>query len=200
MYKDPYSVLGVSRAATDEQIKSAYRDLARRYHPDNYTDAEQARLAGEKMKEINEAYDEIRRGRSDTDAPRRQSSEQHSPILAQVRQHIRAGRFDDADGLLGVIPEGERGAEWNFLKGCVLTQKGWYFDAQKYLEIACYMDPENREYREFLNNIRSAASTYGGGYRTDAPGSRSDACDICASLACLDCMCECCGGDFIRCC
>ena len=45
--------------ATDEEIKNAYRELARKYHPDNYIDNPLSDLAGEKMKEINEAYDEI---------------------------------------------------------------------------------------------------------------------------------------------
>ena len=61
--KDPYVVLGVSKNATDEQIKDAYRELARKYHPDNYADNPLSDLAGEKMKEINEAYDAIMNSR-----------------------------------------------------------------------------------------------------------------------------------------
>ena len=61
--RDPYDVLGVSKNATDEEIKNAYRELARKYHPDNYTDNPLSDLAGEKMKEINEAYDSIMNSR-----------------------------------------------------------------------------------------------------------------------------------------
>ena len=57
--KDPYQVLGVSPSASDQEIKKAYRDLARKYHPDSYVDNPLAELAQEKMKEINEAYDTI---------------------------------------------------------------------------------------------------------------------------------------------
>ena len=60
---DPYSVLGVSPNASDEEIKKAYRELARKYHPDNYQNNPLADLAEEKMKEINEAYDMIQRQR-----------------------------------------------------------------------------------------------------------------------------------------
>ena len=60
--KDPYEVLGVPHGASQEQIKKAYRDLARKYHPDNYTDNPLADLAQEKMKEINEAYDTLTKG------------------------------------------------------------------------------------------------------------------------------------------
>ena len=54
---DPYKVLNVSPSASDEEVKKAYRDLARKYHPDNYHDNPLADLAQEKMKEINEAYE-----------------------------------------------------------------------------------------------------------------------------------------------
>ena len=49
--KDPYSVLGISQSASDDEVKKAYRDLARKYHPDNYQNNPLADLAEEKMKE-----------------------------------------------------------------------------------------------------------------------------------------------------
>ena len=56
---NPYEVLGVSENASDEEIKAAYRKLAKKYHPDNYADSPLADVAEQKMKEINEAYDTI---------------------------------------------------------------------------------------------------------------------------------------------
>ena len=57
---DPYRVLGLSPDCTNEELKSTYRNLVKKYHPDNYaSDPDLAKMADEKMKEINSAYDEI---------------------------------------------------------------------------------------------------------------------------------------------
>ena len=56
---DPYKILGVSPDADEDEIKKAYRALARKYHPDKYRDSDLADLANEKMKEVNAAYEEI---------------------------------------------------------------------------------------------------------------------------------------------
>ncbi|MCQ2425235.1 MAG: J domain-containing protein [Lachnospiraceae bacterium] len=208
---DPYKTLGVSCDATDEEIKKAYRDLARKYHPDNYADNPLAELCEEKMKEINEAYDAIRKSRAESaaggssagangttgSASYRGSS---GPLYTQIRQLIRAGQYSRAEVMLDAISVSDRGAEWNFLKGCVLTQRGWFYDAQKYYETACYMDPNNQEYRAVLNNVRSSASAYGRGYRTEQTAGGCSGCDMCSGLLCADCCCECMGADCIRCC
>ncbi len=64
MNKNPYDVLGVSPSASDDEIKKAYRDLTRKYHPDANVDNPLADLAEEKFKEVQEAYDTIMHERS----------------------------------------------------------------------------------------------------------------------------------------
>ena len=202
--KDPYMTLGVSRDATDEEIKKAYRALARKYHPDNYAGSDLADVAEEKMKEINAAYDMIGKmraaGGGGSYTGGSSSQGYTSGNYAEIRYRINEGRFSDAEILLDAIPASQRGAEWNFLKGCVMMQRGYYFDAQKYIETACYLDPTNMEYRQVKQRMRATASSYDSPYRTTSYGSACSGTDCCTSLICADCLCECCGGDLIRCC
>lgn len=201
---DPYKVLGVSRDATDDEIKKAYRELARKYHPDNYVDNPLADLVQEKMKEINEAYDQIQKmragGQAGGTARSSYSSDQggdYSAELLRIRGLVNAGRYSEADISLDSLPNTARNAEWNFLKGCVLARRGAFYEAMRYFETACYLDPQNVEYRRALDELRSRSASHSQPYRT----SQSDgACNLCATLWCADCCCECMGGDLIRCC
>ena len=204
--KDPYKVLGVSRDATDDEIKKAYRELARKYHPDNYANSpDLAELAGDKMKEVNEAYDEIQRMRSsskNTGEYSRSSggSEYHMGELRHARDLITGGRYSEADIVLDSIPKEARNGEWNYLKGFVLAKRGYYYDSIRFLETACYLEPDNMEYRAALNSMRSRSAGFGQSYQSTGSSSECSACDICSSLICADCLCECCGGDLISCC
>ena len=106
--KDPYEVLGVSRDATDEQIKNAYRELARKYHPDSYNGNPLSDLAAEKMKEINEAYDAIISERKNGASGGSGGGYYNAPSggygassdFADIRAIISQGRFEDAQVLL----------------------------------------------------------------------------------------------------
>ena len=198
MSKDPYSVLGVNRNATDAEIKKAYRELARKYHPDNYAGNTLADLVEAKMKEVNEAYDLIQKERASggsTGGSSRYSSYTYSGItsFAEVRRLISEGKFSEAEIIIDSTPSGDRGAEWNYLKGCLLTQRGYYFDAQKHIETACYLDPQNAEYQDARNKLRYQSGSYGGSYKTRGSSSDSDCCSICATLLVLDTCCDCCG-------
>ncbi len=192
---NPYQTLGIREGATSDEIQKAYHDLARKYHPDNFQDDTMKELAEEKMKEINEAYDFLTRQHYS-------SSEYSESIYTQIRNHINGGNYSEAEIMLDSVNIPQRNAEWNFLKGCVVSQRGWYLDAQKYFETACRMEPRNSEYRQAYESMRNTASDYSKGYNNGAPARQSGACDAdcCTKLICLDCLCECMGGDFISCC
>jgi len=200
---DPYKVLGVSRDASDDEIKKVYRELARKYHPDNYANNPLSDLVEEKMKEINEAYDEIQRQRAQKSSDSSQGSagsagHTYSGEYRVIRELINDGSYADADLMLDSIAHSDRNAEWNFLKGCVLYQRGWFHDAQKLFETACYLDPTNQEYREALLKVMSTSSEFSRGYHTINDHSCS-LCQICGACACAELLCKCCGGNICNC-
>ena len=203
---DPYSVLGVSPSASDDEIKKAYRELARKYHPDNYHDNPLSDLAQEKMKEVNEAYEMINRSRSGGGST--SSSAPYNPggggsstgIYAEIRAAINSGNLAQAESLLNSISN--RNAEWNFLMGSVCYRKGWLDEARRYYQTAVNMEPNNMEYRQALNFMNAGGGAAyrpaGFGYGRNAGG--CDSCDVCTSLCIADTCCECMGGDLINCC
>ena len=197
---DPYKVLGVSPDASDDEIKKAYRALARKYHPDKYRDSDLADLASDKMKEVNAAYEEIQNIRKNGGSSKSSGKQggynantgSANPRYAEIRRLLNDGNIAAAEAKLLEVHEGDRIAEWNFLYACVLIKKGQYVDAQRYLDIACSMDPYNREYRSAKDQLRRQANGYGGGYETTG-GRGCSCCDICAGLMCMDCLCSCIG-------
>ena len=206
---DPYKVLGVTPSATDEEIKDAYRALAKKYHPDQYTDSPLADLAGEKMKEINEAYDTIVSQRKNKKTGG-YSSGGYSHARGNtasgfndVRSYIASGRIADAEQLLNGVPIESRNAEWYFLKGTVLYRRGWLEEAKDHFTRACQMDPGNPEYQAALNQAMNQRSGAYGGYNPNMNVNRvggCNTCDVCNTLLCADCCCECMGGDLLACC
>ena len=220
MSNNPYQVLGVSPNASDEEIKKAYRDLAHKYHPDRYQDSDLSELASEKMKEINAAYEEIHRLRtegggyqsasnhagsgfstaSEGSYNRSNYSQQAQEKFFLIRNCVNSGNVNEAERLLKEIDNNDRGAEWHFLAGCVLLRKGFYADASHAFDTAYRMEPTNNEYFRAKENMHNRAGGFGSGYRT---GNNSGGCcdtDLCTTLCVADCCCECMGGDLIPCC
>jgi len=202
--KNPYSVLGVSENATDEEINDAYKALVKKYHPDKYANSDLADLANEKMSEINVAYDEIKKMRKEGRSYSGSSSSSSgyssgNAEYASIRALINSRRFSEAFSRLNAVPNSDRGAEWNFLYGVALYGTGRVFDAASYIDRACSMDPSNLEYRGVKDRI-SSVTFNGNGGDYGRQSSQCSGCDVCSTLLCADCCCECCGGDLIRCC
>ncbi len=206
--RNPYEVLGLREGASEEEIKKAYREQARKYHPDQYANNPLSDLAQEKMKEINEAYDFLMKNKGTGSQSHQDSRSNHwnrqnyssnsTGAYMQIRRLIEGGNVIEANQMLEGISE--RNAEWHFLKGAIFVKRGWYEQAYHYFQQAVVMNPNNAEYRAALNNISSRNTTYrdvghGMGY-----GRGMSNCDCCTSMICADCCCECLGGDLISCC
>lgn len=219
--RNPYEVLGVPKNATQAEVKTAYRQKAKKYHPDNYSDSPLSGVANEKMQELNEAYDTIMAsfdsaGQSFSSSPnysysyestqdsREQNTEksnaQQTAIYVKVRTLIAESRLDEAERMLENMNPGSRDAQWYYLKGQINYNRGWLNEAYTYFTTAHNMDPSNVEYRRNYENLRSQRS---GGFRTrdrSDDGFDRDMCKICIGLKCADSCCECMGGDLIPCC
>ena len=212
---DPYQILGVSETASDEEVKRAYRELARKYHPDNYHDNPLADLAQEKMKDINAAYEQITKMRSSAKSGgystaggygsysgyggyQQQYSSQSSSgssVLQQVRIAINTGNISRAEALLANYSD--HNAEWNFLRGAVCYRRGWMDEAKRYYQTACQMDPGNAEYRQALEFMERGTES---AYRPGGQPFGTEACggNLCLPLCCLWTLCN--GGGYWFCC
>lgn len=189
--RDPYSVLGVNQNASDDEIKKAYRELARKYHPDNYQNNPLADLAEEKMKEINEAYDTITKQRSgggyqqqSGSGYQQQSYAAGNQVYAHIRNLINSGDLATADRLLQDMPQ--KNGEWYFLYGSVAYRRGWLDEAMQCYTRAVQMDPGNMEYRQALAMMQQGGTA---GYRPYGYNSTADGMDCCTTMLCLNCLC-----------
>ena len=214
MNKDPYSILGVSQNASEEEIKKAYKELVKKYHPDQYQGNPLSEVAEEKMAEVNQAFDEIMTNRrSGANSYNYGYSDSGSGNYSggtdyrSIRMMIQQGNIANADMALDRVPNGQRGAEWNFLKGSVCYSRGWLGEASKYFDTAARLEPGNAEYNAAANRMRNNSGGYMNGaqnvYGSPMYGTRSNSdqcCDGLTTLCCLDCCCESMGGDLIPCC
>ena len=192
--RNPYEVLGVNENATDQEIKKAYRDLVKKYHPDKYRDNPLSDLAEEKLQEINQAYDSLT-GTSANRSQNNSSSYQDYGIqYEQVRTHVNARRFDEAEEILDRKNDGS--ATWYYFKGLVFIGRGWYERGISYLQRAVAIEPNNFEFRQALNRSSSKSKTYSSNpyNKNSAQGGNcmDNLCQVCACMYCADCMCNCC--------
>ena len=203
--RDPYEVLGVSRDATDDQIKAAYREKARKFHPDNFHDnPAAAEMATEKMQEINQAYDTITKHRKNKASGGSgyqnnwgAGSEKAGSNFNDVRRLISSGRFEEAQEILDGVPPENRDAEWYFLNGVVLYRRGWFDAAFTNMNNAVRMDPTNAEYLDLLDRIEHGGDAYRrqAGNFTGFSGN-----SVCPSLClCYFAQLFCCRGRFFCC-
>ncbi|MBR2798405.1 MAG: DnaJ domain-containing protein [Clostridia bacterium] len=206
--QDPYRVLGVSPQATDDEVKKAYRALAKKYHPDVNNGSADAEA---RMKEVNEAYSTVMKWRREgTGASGYEGNHgggrqgyaggtygSANPHMQAARNYIRAGHFQEAMRVLESIME--RNAEWYYLCGEASLGLGNRVAALNYARQAVSMNPNNFEYRALLSRLEGGAQYYqtgteGRGFSMPTVLCGSPLLGCCALNLLCNCLCNCCGG------
>jgi len=208
--RNPYEVLGIREGTDVEGIKKAYKELVKKYHPDQYRNNPLSDLAEDKLKEINEAYDYLMKNAGTQNGSRSYGHQGESGYgnnqndadrnyYNQARTNINMGNVAAAEEILNRVSF--KSGEWHYLRGLIFMRRGWYNEAVTSLRTACDMEPGNFEFRDALNKVMNAGRQYQStvydrrGYSTGP-----DTCTMCQGLICADCCCEMMGGDLIGCC
>lgn len=140
----PFEVLGISKNATAAEIRQAYRQMARRWHPDRFADGPERLWAEQKMIEINVAYEQaLSDNATRIDAINETTPE--SEQLSDIKKLMEVGQLSAARQALMRVAF--RNAEWNYLFGAVLLRLGEYEKAVLYFGIASRQRPQNSQYR-----------------------------------------------------
>ncbi len=145
---DAFQVLGIPVTSDREQIRAAYRALARRWHPDRFMAGPERDWANDKMAEINAAYRECLDGLKRVSKP----AETENAALAQVQSLIDSGNYLSARKMLMGIST--RCSEWNYLFGAVLLRLAETEKALIYLSVAAHQNPDCLKYIRALNEAQ----------------------------------------------
>lgn len=200
---DPYQVLGVSRSASDDEIKKAYRALSRKYHPDANVNNPNKAQAEERFKEVQQAYDQIMKEKQQGSSYGGGYSYRgagngfgggmggESPQMQAAANYIANRCYTEALNVLNTISFSERSARWYYYSAIANQAIGNNITAKEHAQHAVDMEPSNMEYRRFLQHLEFGGTWYtnmGSGY--DRP--YASAGNWCLSMLFLNMLCNCC--------
>ena len=177
---DPYKILGVSRDASDEEIKKQYRKLSRKYHPDANLNNPNASEAEEKFKQVQQAYQQIMKEKENggygsyegagrgfgggfgnyggfgSGSTGYQDKEQS--YFQAAASYIQAGRFAEALNVLGSMEN--RSAQWYYFSAIANAGAGNNILALQHAKTAASMEPQNWQYRQLVSRLESGGDWY----------------------------------------
>lgn len=201
---DPYRVLEISKSATNEEIKKAYRRLSRKYHPDTNINNPRKDEAEIKFKEVQQAYDQIMKEREYGSSYEQrnqweadyggfgQDNYRQEPLRMQaVRNYLNSRHFAEALHVLSEITEAERDGSWYYYSALANTGVGNSIIALDHARRAVQLEPNNIQYQQFLVQLESGGNWYqsmGESYGSPVGNIRN----CCMEIICWNLFCSCC--------
>lgn len=207
MNKENYKILGLDETASDEEIKTRYSELKKKYNEDRWLDGEAGNEAARMLGKLDTAYTEIMSERRE-----RERTNNGSSILDEIAAAIKNGDLVGAQTKLDEC--NERNGEWHYLQSVLFFRKNWMNESKKQLEIALQLDPENAKYKDAYERIKSRMNYQGqSAYNNQNGGSSAEqgeynqqteqqmggsgcaqCADCCYTYLCVNCLFNlCCG-------
>lgn len=192
---DPYKILGIDRNASDDEVKKAYRQMAKKYHPD----VNKEPGAEEKFKQIQNAYDQIMEARKrgdtsnfweNTNGYGGSASQKYQTIIS----YLNMGAYAQAYQILQSMSE--RDASWYYFYAIANYGMGNQIAALDAAQKACEMDPSNQQYRQLYAQLSNSRTQY---RNMQSPFGASGS-NLCCNLLLLQMCCGGCGGPMLCCC
>lgn len=206
--RDPYEILGISRNASEEEIKKAYKNLSRKYHPDANINNPHKEEAEEKFKEIQQAYQQIMKERTEGYSGRNYSygnyrgysqsngtGYEDDSHLRAAGNYVRNGYYQEARNVLDAMGEGERKGRWYYYSALAHAGLGNQVAALEHARRAAALEPGNREYANLLYQFENGGTWYSQRQFTyGQPVVMGD--DWCMKICLADLICGVCNGGF----
>ena len=211
---DPYSILGVDRNASDDEIKKAYRKLSRKYHPDANINNPNKEQAEEKFKQVQQAYEQIMRekeqgsgygsygggfgGFSGFSGQTENSYQDEEAIRRQAAaNYIQSGHYREAMNVLQSLKQ--RNGQWYYLSSMANMGLGNNVNALNDIREAVRQEPDNAQYRMLLQQMEGGGTWYQE-QQNPFGGMPSDGSDYCMKLCLANLACNlCCPGGMFCC-
>lgn len=217
--RDPYSVLGVSPDATDEEIKKAYRKLSRKYHPDANINNPNKAAAEEKFKEVQAAYDQIVKAKENHTSAYdygdraygqgaygqnsfggfggfggyqnagRTAQDAQTQHLNAAMDYLSHGYYKEAMNVLNDIDE--HNARWYYLHAMANRGLGNMVNAKEDARMAHQLEPGNTEYAQFASAMENGTDWYAdmGNVYGGQVYQANDCTSCLTKMCCLNMMC-----------
>ena len=212
MVFDPYQILGISRGASDEEIKKAYRNLSRKYHPDANVNNPNKAQAEEKFKQVQQAYDQIMKEKEQGSfggysgfggyggygnygfggyQNQQSQSSDYENYMRATANYIQSRHFKEALNVLNSMQE--RDALWYYYSSVANNGAGNNVVALEHAKKAAALEPDNYQYRQLVQQLEGGGMWYrdmqGPFYEYSSGGS-----DFCMKLCIANMICNCCCG------